>query len=368
LSVKIQDGGKPPSRRDFNGALNAVTQHTLWVEAGGLYQYDAALVAATGGYNASATILGADGRTVFISLANSNTTNPNTTPASIGTQWAIYGGGIKAYAGNPNGNVAGYAATSNATQPTLLWDITNSQLWVCTTTGTAGTAVWRTAGGDGIQYAGTSGGAANAQTLTPAVPLTAYVAGKAISFIAGFTNTGALTLNVSGVGVRNAFKKSNTGPVACVGGEINAGDLVVVIDDGTRWQIQDVQQVFGAVTNGHLAVFAGTTGRLQDGGLPFGIAPGRTYVDSAPGTLGPGQYNINTTAGAFACATMVAPTIGDSLLFADAAGTWGANNFTINFAGGINFTSNGFTGNQLVCNTLGLEFQIWYDGTNWRAS
>ena len=42
---------------------------------------------------------------------------------------------IPSYAGNPNGSVAG-------DQYQLLWDTTNNFLWVCTTTGSAATAVW----------------------------------------------------------------------------------------------------------------------------------------------------------------------------------------------------------------------------------
>lgn len=40
------------------------------------------------------------------------------------------------YAGNPNGNVAG-------TTYQLLWDTVDSVLWVCTTSGTATSAVWQ---------------------------------------------------------------------------------------------------------------------------------------------------------------------------------------------------------------------------------
>lgn len=40
------------------------------------------------------------------------------------------------YAGNPNGNVAG-------TTYQLLWDTVDLVLWVCTTSGTASTAVWK---------------------------------------------------------------------------------------------------------------------------------------------------------------------------------------------------------------------------------
>jgi hypothetical protein len=50
-------------------------------------------------------------------------------------------GQVTQYAGNPNGNVAGYAATaSNA--PSQVWDTTNNLMWVCVTSGPAATAGW----------------------------------------------------------------------------------------------------------------------------------------------------------------------------------------------------------------------------------
>ena len=50
---------------------------------------------------------------------------------------------ILTYAGNPNGNVAG-------TTYQLLWDSTDSVLWVCTTTGTTSSAIWSKASINGI--------------------------------------------------------------------------------------------------------------------------------------------------------------------------------------------------------------------------
>ncbi|MDO8632106.1 MAG: hypothetical protein Q7R41_16605 [Phycisphaerales bacterium] len=46
------------------------------------------------------------------------------------------------YAGNPNGNVAGTAGVVGGTPADAIFDTTNGIIWVCTTTGTAGTAVW----------------------------------------------------------------------------------------------------------------------------------------------------------------------------------------------------------------------------------
>lgn len=45
------------------------------------------------------------------------------------------------YAGNPNGHVAGTAASLN-NPPSVVWDYTNGSLYFCTTTGIAAAAVW----------------------------------------------------------------------------------------------------------------------------------------------------------------------------------------------------------------------------------
>jgi len=45
------------------------------------------------------------------------------------------------YAGNPNGNVAGTAG-SGTIASSVIWDTVNNILYVCTTTGTASTAIW----------------------------------------------------------------------------------------------------------------------------------------------------------------------------------------------------------------------------------
>ncbi len=68
------------------------------------------------------------------------------TLASNGVAWNITGASrtqrAYTYAGNPNGNVAGYAA-SGVFAPDTCWDSTNEQLYVCTTTGNASGAAWK---------------------------------------------------------------------------------------------------------------------------------------------------------------------------------------------------------------------------------
>lgn len=60
-------------------------------------------------------------------------------------------GGVSAaqvYAGNPNGHIAGNAATA-LLPPSLCWDTGNLVMWACLTSGSAATAVWAVMSGGG---------------------------------------------------------------------------------------------------------------------------------------------------------------------------------------------------------------------------
>ncbi len=82
-------------------------------------------------------------------------------------------------------------------------------------------------------FAGTSGGSANAQTLTPTPAIAALATGQSWNFIAGFTNTAAMTFAVSGLTAKNVF----IGTVALVGGEIIVGNRYNITYDGTQYQL-----------------------------------------------------------------------------------------------------------------------------------
>lgn len=79
---------------------------------------------------------------------------------------------------------------------------------------------------------GTTAGSANTQTLTPTPALGAYAQGNEAMVKAGFSNSSALTLNVSGLGARSV--KSQTGD-DLKSGEWIAGRTYHLIDDGTNW-------------------------------------------------------------------------------------------------------------------------------------
>src|ERR1019366_9306578 len=138
-----------------------------------------------------------------------------TTGNSAGAVWAKVSaqlsdqlGGLSAtqvYAGNPNGHVAGNAA-SGQIPPSTVWDTSDGVIWYCTTTGNAGAAVWIAPDlqfggtiiatsqtvGPGVYYVDTSGGAV---TVTVAAALTGVY-----TFIDAKNSWGTNNLTVNGGG------------------------------------------------------------------------------------------------------------------------------------------------------------------------
>lgn len=92
-------------------------------------------------------------------------------------------------------------------------------------------------GGTNIYTGGTSTGSANAQSVTATPSGFSLTAGKQVTFIAGFTPTGALTLNVNSSGAVNVFRRSQLGISATVGAEFLSGQVVTVMYDGTQYQL-----------------------------------------------------------------------------------------------------------------------------------
>jgi microcystin-dependent protein len=85
-------------------------------------------------------------------------------------------------------------------------------------------------------YGGTAGGTANAVTFTiqnwvvnnPGIPL---------QFVPASDNTGATTVNVTGVGITNVLRPSSIGLVAFSGHEFKAGVLTTIMYDGTQFEL-----------------------------------------------------------------------------------------------------------------------------------
>ena len=80
----------------------------------------------------------------------------------------------------------------------------------------------------------TAGGTVDVITVAMNQTITALYNGLIVSFEASGTNTGAVTLNVDGVGAKNLVKRVST---ALVAGEILSGMKVSCVYDGVRFQI-----------------------------------------------------------------------------------------------------------------------------------
>lgn len=68
-------------------------------------------------------------------------------------------------------------------------------------------------------------------TIAPAIP--AYVAGQTFRFLAAGANTGAVTININGLGAKAITKRGTT---ALIAGDIPANSVVQIVYDGTQFQ------------------------------------------------------------------------------------------------------------------------------------
>ena len=117
-------------------------------------------------------------------------------------------------------------------------------------------------------------GTANAYNISVVPALTSYAVGQRWSFKALFQNTGPATLNVSARGAR-AIVYPNGTPLK--GNEILPGAVVTVIDDGTRFQLQNVASNFLAApliyyvnsTTGSDVLYNGTSPTVSGVNGPF---------------------------------------------------------------------------------------------------
>jgi len=107
-------GGVPPSGQDMNGILNAITQHTCWVNAGGQYKFSSTLAAAIGGYALGALLLLNDNQTVVRCVSAGNSNDPNSNMAG----WMLVEkANVVRFGADPTGvadSTAAFVAAKNA--------------------------------------------------------------------------------------------------------------------------------------------------------------------------------------------------------------------------------------------------------------
>jgi hypothetical protein len=172
-------------------------------------------------------------------------------------------------------------------------------------------------------YLGATSSGTNALVVSSTTPNTfSLLTGKTVAFLAGSTNTGSATLNVSGTGVLNLFRAGQTGPTPLIGGEIQAGQIVFATYDGTQYEMVP-QASYASLIATNQTVSGGANVTSYSGGSQSG---GGTYsVNCANGPL-----QFITNAGNF---TIAAPSFDSSCQIlstnASGAGTVSYSGFTV---------------------------------------
>lgn len=119
----------------------------------------------------------------------------------------------------------------------------------------------------------------NTIAATASPTITSYSTGAAYSFVAANTNSGACTLSIDGLTAKNITK---AGAQALAAGDIQAGMLVYVHYDGTRFQLIGNSVYGGNVTN---ATISGGTasGVTITGGSVSGLLTDLAIADGGTG-------------------------------------------------------------------------------------
>jgi hypothetical protein len=214
--------------------------------------YDQTL-ALPGGGNFNPTVLESDLDRVTMQLQQLNEAISRAVVASVtsGTDPSTLAATLIAAAASASASAASATATLNtfksqyygplSADPTLdpLGNaMTSGDLYFNTTTSSLRTysgSVWF----NSVQTVGTeqstATGVAGTNTVTGTlVGVTSYAFGQMFRFVAANTNTGAMTVNWNGLGAVALTKNGNTSLDA---GDVPAGSTVIIIHDGTRFQL-----------------------------------------------------------------------------------------------------------------------------------
>lgn len=172
----------------------------------------------------------------------------------------------------------------------------------------------------GAAWGGVSTGAANAQVVAFSPAITAWQDGLEFAFQAGFSNTGAATLN-AGAGATAMRKASSSGLAALASGDLIAGNVYKAVYNGTyvvilnpqpstvsgTADVGDVKFTAGATTGSgwllcygqavsrttyaDLFALIGTTYGTGDGSTTFNLPDGRGRVAAGQDDMGGSSAN-----------------------------------------------------------------------------
>ena len=136
-------------------------------------------------------------------------------------------------------------------------------------------------------------------TATASPALTAYATGNLFTFVVAVTNTGAVTLNIDGLGAKAVTRDGTT---ALAANDLVATEVVIVGYDGTRFQVLNPN----AATNYRVSGTLGVTGVATFSADPLFnstgailVSKGNTAARPISPTLASGMFRFNTTTSEF---------------------------------------------------------------------
>lgn len=306
--LPLTAGGIPPEGKDFNGIYYDITSHTVWVNAGGQYQFDAALSTAIGGYPIGMVLQNNAGTASYVSAVNNNTTDFNTTPSSIGTLWMPYSGATAPT--SVTVNTTGGSTVLNATQYAADFIVVTGVL------------------------------TSNASIIFPA----AFGEWEVINNTTGPYTVTCYASGGTGVPVKRGYAESIIS---------NGTDVQYAIASGVTQTLGDSSK---ALATTEFVTQFGTT-----------IPVGAIYVNSNI-TLDRGFYLVDSSAGPLTLTMPTPTTTKPAICLIDAKATWAANNVTLNL-GANTLTHMGVVyAGPLTLNVADQMFTIWWDGSTWRLN
>ena len=213
-----------------------------------------------------------------------------------------------------------------------------------------------------LQYL-TSVSGTNTITASASIAPAAYAAGQTFRFTSAGANTGAVTLNVNGLGVKSITKN---GATALAAGDIPASAVVTVTYDGARFQLSSIasavefvsRQTVGAVSAIDFTIPSGYTDFEVSWSLSFSVDAQLLLRSSVDGTTFPSGASDYSTAYIFnsgASGSNIASNASGSIIaspVADAASV-GTGSFRLHTANG--FRVQGAT--SLILNAAGAQWE-----------
>lgn len=275
----IAAGGVPPAGADMNGALNILSQHTTFLNAGGVYRFDAALSTAVGGYPVGVVLQDDAGLNSYVNILAANTTNFNSTPAAIGVSWIPY---------------AGQAALAGIVDPSLLYKLDSlSPCLLKTGAGTISVKAGTSAMVFGVKLAWAANTAITMPTLVAGTDYAIYVCTDGtIRADANFTNpTGYTTANSRQIG---GFHYGLVAPGTTV-----AGGSFATIGNGMIWVQSNVDDIAGI---NKFSIWDLKFRPACSNPAGMALVNGRTWVDiylcsTDTAANGTSKYNTNIASG-----------------------------------------------------------------------